>query len=133
MSGGQSETPARVQAQPGQGSRYAEAAGIPNIAQSKGCSKRAGLYEIHAEGGGEPFTIGVVGREAWALDRLVEAGRLGCTTIEQPAPRWSAYVHGLRGHRVPIETVREQHGDAFPEHHARYVLRATVRLKGGAS
>ena len=133
MSGGQSETPARVQAQPGQGSRYAEAAGIPNIAQSKSCSKPSGLYEVHPEGGGDPFTIAVRGREAWALDRLAEAGRLGCTTIEHPAPRWSAYVHGLRGHRVPIVTVREQHGGAFPGHHARYVLPATVRLKGGAS
>jgi hypothetical protein len=82
---------------------------------------------------GEPFAIEAKGREAWALERLAKAGPRGCTPIEQPAPRWSSYVHGLRGHRVPIETKRERHGGEFAGSHGRYVLHATVRLEGGAT
>jgi len=131
MGGGQNETPARGQAQPGQGNRYAEAAGTLNITQGKARAKRAGLYHITPEGG-EPFTLYAMGREAWALDRLRWAGPKGCTPIEQPAPRWSAYVHTLRGHGVPIETLYEPHGGEFSGHHGRYILRADVR-KGGAA
>lgn len=132
MKGGQSETPARGQAQPGQGNRYAEAAGTAKIAQRTRREKRAGLYTIHPEDGGEPFTIEARGREAWALDRLIEAGQRGCTPRTEPAPRWSAYVHGLRGLGAPIETVTEPHGGAFAGTHGRYVLRARV-VKGGVA
>jgi hypothetical protein len=125
------ETPARGQAQPGQGNRYAEAAGTQDIAQGKAGAKRAGLYHITPEGG-EPFTIYAKGREAWALDRLRWAGANGCTPIEQPAPRWSAYVHTLRERGVPIETIYEPHGGEFSGTHGRYVLRADVRKGGGA-
>lgn len=110
---------------------HAKAAGTPKIAQSAGRAKRGGLYHITPEGG-EPFTIQATGREAWALDRLRLAGPKGCTPIEQPAPRWSAYVHCLRGRGVPIETLTEKHGGEYPGHHGRYVLRADVR-KGGAA
>lgn len=89
-------------------------------------------YIITPEGG-EPFAIEAKGREAWALERLAKAGPRGCTPMEQPAPRWSAYIHNLRGHRVPIETVREPHGGEFAGSHGRYVLHATVRLEGGAT
>ncbi len=132
MSGGQVKTPARGQAQPGQSNRYATAAGTSKIAQAKGGAKRAGLFAIHPEAGGEPFTIEAHGREAWALDHLAKAGPRGCTPIEQPAPRWSAYVHRLRGLGVPIETVTEAHSGAFAGWHGRYVLRARVE-KGGAA
>jgi len=130
MSGGQKETPARGQAQPGQDGRFATAAGTCRVAQPKGRAKRAGLYHIQPEGG-EPFTIEAKGRNAWALDRLREAGAKGCTPIAEPAPRWSAYVHNLRGVGVPIETLTEPHGGEFSGKHGRYVLRATVQ-KGGA-
>ena len=110
---------------------HATAAGTRNIAQANGRAKRAGLYRITPETG-DAFTIEAKGREAWALDRLRWAGAKGCTPIEQPAPRWSAYVHKLRGLGVPIETVREPHGGDFAGHHGRYVLRATVQ-KGGAA
>jgi hypothetical protein len=129
MGGGQDETPARGQAQPGQDGRFATAAGTCKIAQGKGRAKRSGLYHVTPETG-EPFTIDPKGREAWALDRLREAGAKGCTPITEPAPRWSAYVHLLRGRGVPIETVTEPHGGEFAGHHARYVLRARV-VKGG--
>lgn len=79
--------------------------------------------------GEEPFVLKVRGREAWALQCLAEAGSRGCTPIEQPASRWSSYVHNLRGHRVPIETVRERHGGEFSGTHGRYILRANVSLQ----
>ena len=129
MGGGQNETPRGWQADTGKGNRYAIAAGTWTIAQAKGPAKRAGLYHVTPEGG-EPFTIEAKGREAWALDRLLTAGPKGCTPIDQPAPRWSAYVHKLRKRGVPIETVTEPHGGAFSGTHGRYVLRAVVQ-KGG--
>jgi hypothetical protein len=104
---------------------HATAAGIRNIAQAKGCAKRAGLYHITPEGR-EGFTLYAEGREAWTLDQLRLAGLKGCTPIEHPAPRWAAYVHSLRERGVPIETLIEKHGGEFAGHHARYVLRATV-------
>jgi hypothetical protein len=36
------------------------------------------------------------GRDAWAFLELLNAGRAGCTPIDTPGPRWSAYVHALR-------------------------------------
>ena len=42
MSGGQMETPARGQAQPGLGNRYATAAGTRNIAEKAASAKRGG-------------------------------------------------------------------------------------------
>lgn len=132
MTGGQNENPGARAAQPGRGNRYAEAAGNLTLTQAKGRAKRCGLYEIHPEGGGEPFTIEAKGREAWALDRLTEAGPRGCTPIEQPAPRWSAYIHRLRALGVPIETLHEPHGGAFAGTHGRYILRARV-VKGGTN
>lgn len=68
------------------------------------------------------------GREAWALANLIAAGQRGVTPLEQPAPRWSHYVFLLRRDGVNVETVTENHGGAFAGHHARYVLRAPVRV-----
>lgn len=110
---------------------HATAAGTCKVAQGKGRAKRAGIYHIQPEGG-EAFTIEAKGREAWALYRLTEAGPRGCTPIEQPAPRWSAYVHRLRALGLPIETLHEPHGGAFAGTHGRYVLRARV-VKGGTN
>lgn len=131
MGGGQELARNLHQREPGRGSRHANAAGTPNIAQGEGRAKRAGMYHIAPECG-EPFTLYAKGREAWALDRLRLAGPKGCTPIEQPAPRWSAYVHTLRGRGVPIDTLFEPHGGEFSGTHGRYVLRATVH-KGGAA
>ena len=113
------------QQEPGRDSRRANAAGTCNVAQAKRHAKRAGLYHVIPDGG-EPFTIEAKGREGWALDRLRAAGANGCTPLEQPAPRWSAYVHKLREYGVPIETLHEPHGGEFAGHHGRYVLRAEV-------
>jgi hypothetical protein len=91
----------------------------------------AALYTIKHENG-ERLEIGVSGRDRWALEALIAAGALGCTPIETPCPRWSAYVHNLRNLGVPIETITERHDGPFAGTHARYVLRASVTLSEGA-
>jgi hypothetical protein len=69
-----------------------------------------------------------LGREAWALHHLVEAGDTGCTPLTTPGPRWSDYVFKCRRDGVSIETIDEPHGGSFSGTHARYVLRSAVRL-----
>lgn len=73
-----------------------------------------------------PFTIAVRGRDRWALESLIAAGSKGCTPIDRPGPRWSAYVFDLRKIGVDIETLHEAHPGPFKGTHARYVLRAAV-------
>ncbi len=77
-------------------------------------------------------TITVSGRERWALECLIAAGSRGCTPIDTPGPRWSAYVFDLRGRGLEIQTLNEPHGKPFAGSHARYVLVSRVtRLEGG--
>jgi len=85
---------------------------------------------IHGRSEGA-IKVPVLGREAWALLELVEAGQKGCTPIDNPAPRWSHYVWLLRGHGFLIETVDESHSGPFAGSHARYVLHDRVSLSGG--
>jgi hypothetical protein len=73
-------------------------------------------------------TVRVIGRDAWALRNLVNAGVRGCTPIDHPGPRWSHYVFKLRGFGFSIETIDEKHGDPFAGSHARYVLRSLVQI-----
>ena len=68
------------------------------------------------------------GRRAWALKALVSAGSRGCTPIDNPAPRWSAYVHRLRERGLVIETIHENHKGPFPGNHARYVIRSDIQI-----
>jgi len=70
----------------------------------------------------------VLGRAAWALVELVHSGTSGCSYIDKPAPRWSAYVYELRKLGIAVETIRESHGGPFPGSHARYVLRSRVTI-----
>lgn len=70
--------------------------------------------------------ITVNGRDRWALEALIAAGPRGCTPVEKPAPRWSAYIFNLRGQGVDVETITETHGGTFPGSHGRYVLRSVV-------
>lgn len=77
---------------------------------------------------GTGISITVNGREQWALRCLMAAGDRGCTPIDHPGPRWSAYVFDLRGMGVEIETRTEAHGEPFPGTHARYILRSTVEV-----
>lgn len=73
-----------------------------------------------------PFFIKLKGRNRWALERLIYAGKTGCTPIHNPAPRWAAYVFNLRRAGVQIETLREQHSGDFSGNYARYILRSVV-------
>lgn len=84
-------------------------------------------FEVHD--GLEPRVLTLAGRDAWALQCLIDAGAHGCTPIDHPGPRWSGYVHKLR-HRygIAIETIDEPHGPPFTGTHARYVLRTRVQL-----
>lgn len=70
----------------------------------------------------------LIGRLAWALGNLIDAGADGCTPIDHPGPRWSHYVFVLRrDYRLNIETITEAHGGAYHGTHARYVLHSQVR------
>jgi hypothetical protein len=71
-------------------------------------------------------SLTVRGRDAWALNSLIENGAAGCTPIDCPAPRWSHYNFKLRGAGLNVETIDEAHGGAFSGTHARYVLRSTI-------
>lgn len=128
MTGGQMKPPARGLAQPGQGNRFATAAGLLNLTGNRTARYSGGLaYQVTASTG-ETFRLVVTGRSAWALNKLREAGQRGCTPAKDPAPRWSSYVHTLRKAGVEIETVIETHSGTFPGRHGRYVLLAAVTL-----
>ena len=70
----------------------------------------------------------VIGRDAWALQQLMSAGNSGCTSLNNPAPRWSHYVWKLRQAGINVETVTEPHSGQFAGTHARYILRSTVTV-----
>lgn len=76
--------------------------------------------------------IEVSGRDRWALECLVIAGPKGCTPIDTPGPRWSAYVHNLRALGLDIETMHESHDGPFSGTHARYVLRTSIKRQDAA-
>ena len=121
----------------------ATGAGMPVHATAEGTSqiprkaraKEAGTPYRITPSNGAPFDISVSGRVRWALDRLRRAGPSGCTPINEPGPRWAAYVHSLRRLGVEIATVTEPHGGDFAGTHARYVLLslAVPLWKGGAA
>jgi hypothetical protein len=75
---------------------------------------------------GSVHDIFVSGRDRWALESLITAGSKGCTPIDNPGPRWSAYIFNLRELGVEIETIHEPHEGPFKGSHGRYVLRCMV-------
>lgn len=69
------------------------------------------------------------GRNAWTLAELFLAEDTGCTPIDNPAPRWSAYVRDLRHEcGLSIQTIHESHAGLYPGTHARYLLKTPVWL-----
>jgi hypothetical protein len=83
---------------------------------------------------GDTFRLSLRGRNLWAMLRLIEAGKKGCTPIRQPAPRWSAYIHNLREMGVEIKTEIERHGGTFAGNHGVYILLAEAAIVlGGAA
>jgi hypothetical protein len=87
---------------------------------------RAGHPFAVTNANGSTINVFVQARDLWALEHLIAAGQTGCTPVDQPAPRWSAYVYNLRQMGVEVETIHEPHGPPFPGNHARYVLRSRV-------
>lgn len=77
---------------------------------------------------GKTQLISLTGRVAWAMAQLVNAGKEGCTPINNPAPRWSGYIHNIRKEYpfINVETVTELHGGQFAGSHARYVLHTKI-------
>ncbi|MXQ08041.1 hypothetical protein GQ651_09315 [Alphaproteobacteria bacterium GH1-50] len=73
--------------------------------------------------------IALKGRTAWALQQLIIAGSTGVSTVDRPAPRWSAYVEKLRKKGIHVDTKWERHGGAFPGRHGVYVLRSVVQIE----
>lgn len=84
---------------------------------------------VKIETGDGPRTLELRGRAAWALCELKAAGRRGVTVLERPAPRWSSYVHKLRGHGIHVDTEIERHGGPFPGNHGRYRLATDVEIE----
>lgn len=82
----------------------------------------------HDNGRDESMTL--ANRDAWALYELIRCDKTGCTPIDNPGPRWSAYVLKLRKAGFVIETIHEGHKGMFAGRHARYVLRSTATLAG---
>ena len=99
-----------------------------NISRTK---EKGQLYLLYPDDG-DPFEIRASGRFDWALEEHIKAGSEGIIPMENPAPRWSAYVHVLRSLGIEIDTIMEPHEGPFPGKHGRYVLQSLV-LKGGAA
>ena len=70
----------------------------------------------------------LIGRDAWALQVLIEQGERGTTPIDAVGPRWSHYVWKIRATGIVVETIRESHGGPFSGSHARYVLRSPLTV-----
>lgn len=124
-----------LEQEPGRDICHANAANNPKIAQQKRKRHNGGTPYRVTPSAGDVFRIVVKGRDRWALEQLRRAGARGCTPIDNPAPRWSAYVFNLRELGVEIETLHEPHDGDFAGHHGRYVLRSSVSpdWKGGAA
>jgi hypothetical protein len=69
-----------------------------------------------------------IGRFAWALLQLHRAGQTGITSLENPAPRLSHYIFGLRRDGLAIATEYEDHGGAFSGRHGRYRLTTPIEI-----
>lgn len=75
---------------------------------------------------GTTRSIFFVGRNAWCLNTLINAGDSGITSMKNPAPRLSAYIYNCRQAGVDIETINEKHGGTYSGYHARYRLKAKI-------
>jgi hypothetical protein len=96
----------------------------PTLSRSRG--KRV-AFLVHE--GEDVRTIRPPGRVSWAIGELIAAAGKGCTPIDNPAPRWSGYIHkAKRDYRLAIETITEMHGGEYAGKHARYVLRSNVQF-----
>lgn len=68
------------------------------------------------------------GREGWALNELLRAGKEGLTTLSRPAPRWSHYVFQLRRAGIDISTDYARHVEPYAGSHGIYKLQEPVEV-----
>lgn len=80
-------------------------------------SMRVQILDDNNEVTSGPITV--IGREAWCLRKLLDAGEKGVSSLDNVGPRLAHYVYRLRGYGFAIETVYEKHGGDFPGSHAR--------------
>ena len=126
MSGENKVTRNLLAQEPGRVDSHANAAKTQIIAQRKPSRHNGGTTYTVKTTSGDVFCIFVSGRVRWALDQLRAAGKAGCTPIDNPAPRWSAYIFDLRRMGIEVDTVHEQHTGEFAGRHGVYVLRSVV-------
>ncbi|MDX0911939.1 hypothetical protein GOL41_17385 [Sinorhizobium medicae] len=74
------------------------------------------------------FPVTFVGREAYTLRKLIDAGERGISSIDQVGIRLSHYVLKIRRAGITVETVSISHGGAFPGVHGVYKLRSRLRI-----
>jgi hypothetical protein len=65
------------------------------------------------------------------LRALINAGKRGFSSIDNPAPRVSHYVYKLRSFGFSIETQYEPHGGDYPGVHALYRLHSEIQVLEG--
>jgi hypothetical protein len=101
-------------------------------AYTAGSSSRRGAAQLLVRFSLSADPIGKVreatGRFAWTLLQLHRAGDAGITSLTNPAPRLSHYVHVLRREGVGISTTPEEHGGAFAGRHGRYRLTTPIEV-----
>ncbi|MDE3240721.1 MAG: hypothetical protein KGN33_17315 [Paracoccaceae bacterium] len=84
--------------------------------------------EIEQKNGEKTTVFLTEPRVIWALEHLIRAGKRGITTLENPAPRWSAYLHKIKRAGIPFTKVTEKHGGDFEGWHARFFIGEGVRI-----
>lgn len=94
-----------------------------------------GIIKLRVRIGNDGPERTLIGRDAWALNMLIERGQAGATPIDAVGPRWSHYIWKIRAAGIVVETIREKHGGDYSGQHARYVLRTPLtvieRLRSG--
>jgi hypothetical protein len=97
-------------------------------------TKRGRRIAFNIYEGEDVRTIVPPGRVGWALAELIAAGRVGITSMENPAPRLAAYIHKAKHvFGVAIESITEMHDGPYPEKHARYRLLSRVEFADPAA
>jgi hypothetical protein len=87
-----------------------------------------GIIKLRVRIGDDGPERTLIGRDAWALNMLIERGEAGATPIDAVGPRWSHYIWKIRAAGIVVETIREKHGGDYSGQHARYVLHSPLTV-----
>lgn len=83
-------------------------------------STRFEVRAIVQSGTQDERPLKAVSWKSWTLANLVQAGPVWCSPIDQPAPRWSAYVFNLpQDFGFSIVTMNETHSGPLTGTHSR--------------